>query len=230
MQIEKKNSWKMFNQIAPTYDRINRILSFGLDRGWRKQIAKYLPENKPLQILDLATGTGDQLLALLESDRLIQKAVGIDLAKEMLNIAETKLRNYKDKVQILQADAQILPFEDCTFDAATFSFGVRNVPNPLQSLREINRTLQIGGICLILEFSLPPRPIRMGYLFYLRHILPRLGNFLSKQSNAYTYLNQTIETFPTGESFARLMRQANFKNISMKQMALGSVTLYIGKK
>lgn len=230
MLIEKKNSWKMFNQIAPTYDRINRILSFGLDQSWRKQVVKYLPQEKSLKILDLATGTGDQLLASLGSKALIQKATGIDLAKEMLTIAEAKLKSYKDKIELIQADAQDLPFIDNTFDAATFSFGIRNVPNPLLSLQEIYRTLKPGGICLILEFSLPPKPIRAGYLFYLRHILPRLGNFLSKQASAYTYLNQTIETFPTGVAFAKLMQQAAFKNITLKQLTLGSVTLYIGTK
>lgn len=230
MLIEKKASWKMFNQIAPTYDRINRILSLGLDQNWRKQVVKYLPLEKPLQILDLATGTGDQLLASLKSHATIQKATGIDLAKEMLSIAESKLSCYKDKIELLQADAQNLPFQENTFDAATFSFGIRNVPNPLLSLQEIYRTLKPGGICLILEFSLPPKPIRTPYLLYLRHILPRLGNFLSKQPSAYTYLNQTIETFPTGPAFVKFMQQASFKNITFKQFTFGTVTLYIGRK
>ncbi|HSX13351.1 MAG TPA: bifunctional demethylmenaquinone methyltransferase/2-methoxy-6-polyprenyl-1,4-benzoquinol methylase UbiE [Chlamydiales bacterium] len=230
MLIEKTNSWKMFNKIAPTYDRINRILSFGLDRGWRKQVAKYLPEKKPLHILDVATGTGDQLIALFESKAKIQQATGIDLAREMLAIAEKKLSGYRDKIQLIQADAQKIPNADHTFDVVTFSFGIRNVPNPLQSLQEIYRVLKKEGICLILEFSLPPKPIRAGYLFYLRHILPKIGNFLSKQATAYTYLNQTIETFPTGNAFANLLRQAGFKKITIKPFALGSVALYIGKK
>lgn len=230
MLIEKKNSWKMFNQIAPNYDRINRILSFGLDIGWRKQLVKFLPKKQSMQILDLATGTGDQLLALLNSNAEIQNAVGIDLAKEMLNIAEKKLSAHKDKISLLQADAQKLPFLDETFDAATFSFGIRNVPNPVESLKEIHRTLRSNGVCLVLEFSLPSRPIRSGYLFYLRHILPRVGNLLSKQANAYTYLNQTIETFPSGNAFLELLHDAGFRQVSLKSMAFGSVTLYIGIK
>lgn len=229
MLIEKKNSWKMFNQIASSYDRINRILSFGLDRGWRKKLIKYLPET-PLRILDLATGTGDQLLAILESRKSIKKAIGIDLAKEMLSIAEVKLSMYKGKVDLLQADAQEIPFVSNSFDVATFSFGIRNVPNPLQALEEIYRVLTPGGMCFILEFSLPRFPIRSGYLFYLRHILPSVGKFLSKQQSAYTYLNQTIETFPYGNEFIKIMHKAGFKNSTIKQMGLGSVTLYIGKK
>lgn len=227
-EVNKNSSWKMFNEIAPTYDRINRILSLGMDRGWRKFVAKHLPQEKNLRILDLATGTGDQLLALFESGASIEKATGIDLAKEMLIIAEKKLKN--KKAELLQADAQNLPFADNTFNAATFSFGIRNVPNPLQSLKEIYRTLKPKGKCLILEFSLPPQPIRIFHLFYLRHILPRLGNFLSKQTNAYTYLNQTIETFPSGDAFASLLKAASFKKIEMHPLALSSVTLYIGTK
>lgn len=230
MRIEKKNSWKMFNQIAPSYDRINRILSFGLDFGWRKQLVKFLPKKPSLRILDLATGTGDQLLALLKSNAQIEKAVGIDLAKEMLQIAKKKLSPYKDKISLLQADAQELPFQDETFDVTTFSFGIRNVPNPIASLKEIHRTLRSNGVCLVLEFSIPPKAIRGGYLFYLRHMLPRLGNFLSKQTNAYTYLNQTIETFPSGNAFLELFSLAGFSHLSLKPMALGTVTLYIGIK
>lgn len=228
MSEVKKNSWKMFNEIAPTYDRINRILSFGMDRGWRRQVAKHLPQQKNLALLDLATGTGDQLLAILESGASIEKAIGIDLAKEMLTIAQNKLKS--EKVELLQADAQNLPFADNTFHAATFSFGIRNVPNPLQSLKEIYRTLKPQGKCLILEFSLPPQPIRTFHLFYLRHILPRLGYFLSKQATAYTYLNQTIETFPSGNAFASLLKAAAFKKIELHPLFFGSVTLYVGTK
>lgn len=228
----KQDSWKMFNQIAPTYDRINRILSFGMDRAWRKKVSQSLPPKKNLRILDLATGTGDQMISLFEHGASIQKASGIDLAKEMLTVAKQKvsLKIYKDKVDFFQADAQKLPFPEKTFDAATFSFGIRNVPSPLESLQEIYRVLKPQGRCLILEFSMPPQPIRSAYLLYLRYILPRIGKYLSKSSNAYTYLNQTIETFPTGDAFASIMREASFSKISMVPMALGAVTLYIGVK
>ncbi len=222
----------MFDKIASTYDQINRILSFGMDKSWRKKVALNLPSKKNLRILDLATGTGDQLLSLFEHGASIQRASGIDLAKEMLMIAKGKLSSkiYKDKIDLICADAQKLPFADNTFDAATFSFGIRNVPDPLKSLQEIYRTLKPQGKCLILEFSLPPKPIRGSYLLYLRYILPRLGNFLSKQATAYTYLNKTIESFPSGDAFASLMKQAYFHKITLHPMALGAVTLYIGTK
>lgn len=232
MSSVKQDSWKMFNQIAPTYDRINRILSFGMDRAWRRKVSQSLPPKKNLRILDLATGTGDQMISLFEHGASIQKASGIDLAQEMLVVAKEKisLKLYKDKIDFFQADAQKLPFAEKTFDAATFSFGIRNVPNPLASLQEIYRVLKPQGRCLILEFSMPPKPIRGAYLLYLRHILPRIGKCLSKSQSAYTYLNQTIETFPTGDEFALIMKKASFHKISIVPMALGAVTLYIGIK
>lgn len=227
-----QDSWKMFNKIAPTYDRINKILSLGMDRGWRRFLAKNLPSKKNLKILDLATGTGDQLISLFENGASIQKAIGIDLAEDMLSIAKSKLNSkiYSDKIDLICADAQKLPFADNTFDAATFSFGIRNVPNPLLSLKEIYRTIKPHGKCLILEFSLPPQPIQTGYLLYLRYILPRWGSFLSKSPNAYSYLNKTIESFPSGAAFAQLLKQASFTKISIQPQALGAVTLYTGFK
>lgn len=221
------DSWKMFDLISPTYDRVNRILSLGLDRRWRQKVAKQLPQKKNLKILDLATGTGDQILALLNSKAHIQSITGIDLSAEMLAIAKKKLA---DKAQFQLADAEKLPFADESFDATTFSFGIRNVGNPLTSLQSIHRVLKVHGRCLILEFSLPPKPIRGFYLFYLRHILPHVGGLLSRKPSAYRYLNQTIEAFPCGKDFLDLMREAGFRRLYAMPLALGAVTLYVGEK
>ncbi|MES2273036.1 MAG: bifunctional demethylmenaquinone methyltransferase/2-methoxy-6-polyprenyl-1,4-benzoquinol methylase UbiE [Chlamydiota bacterium] len=228
----RKEIWKMFDAISPTYDRINRILSLGMDRKWRKEISKRLPSGRKLKLLDLATGTGDQIFSLLENGVSIQSAVGIDMASEMLVLAEKKLRSksYQTSVKFQRADAEKLPFQALSFDAATFSFGIRNVCDPLLSLKEIHRVLKPNGKCLILEFSLPPWPIRGPFLFYLRHILPRIGGLLSKAPTAYRYLNQTIETFPSGKDFCLLMKSASFQNIQAYPMALGGVTLYVGEK
>ncbi len=228
----RREVWKMFDLISPTYDRINRILSLGMDQGWRKKCAKHLPPEKSLKILDLATGTGDQLSALFESNASIQSATGIDLSQEMLQIAAKKFQTkpYGQKVRFLRADAEKIPFAASLFHVATFSFGIRNVTDPLASLKEIHRILKSGGKCLILEFSLPPKPIRGFYLFYLRHILPRIGGLLSKNPEAYKYLNQTIETFPSGKEFCLLLKKAQFEKIMAYPMALGAVTLYVGEK
>ncbi len=216
----------MFNQISKTYDRVNRILSLGQDLRWRKQVARELPLRAHLDVLDIATGTGDQLGALLQAGCSIRRAVGVDLADEMLGLARKKF----PQIEFLHADAQNLPFADQTFDATTISFGIRNIPDPVQALREMHRVLKPNGKTLVLEFSLPSRWIRPFFLLYLRKILPWLGGFFSKEKKAYVYLNQTIESFPSGENFCALMREAGFRTVSRKTMNFGAVTLYIGEK
>jgi demethylmenaquinone methyltransferase/2-methoxy-6-polyprenyl-1,4-benzoquinol methylase len=219
----------MFNEISPTYDFVNRVLSFGQDVRWRKKVARFLPLKPHLEILDLATGTGDQIAALYRAKISIQKAVGIDLAEEMLNIGRWKLKKFPS-AELMQGDAQKLNFPSESFDAATFSFGIRNVLDPLVSLREIHRILKQRGRCLILEFSMPNRWIRPFFLFYLRTILPRLGGILSKNLAAYRYLNRTIETFPSGDAFLALMKSAGFSSLKRIPMNFGSVSLYVGEK
>lgn len=229
---EKRDIWKMFNQISPTYDRLNQILSFGMDQRWRRSLARYLPKRSSLRLLDLATGTGDQMISLFEAGAPIAAATGIDLADGMIAIGKEKVEKkpYWNKIEWLRADAEALPFSDDSFDAATFSFGIRNVSDPLRSLKEIHRVLKPRGKCLILEFALPPQPIKSLYLIYLRHILPRIGGFYSKVPAAYRYLDETIETFPCGRAFCSLMESAGFHSAAVHWMALGAVALYVGEK
>lgn len=229
---DRKDVWKMFNRISPTYDRVNRILSLGMDQGWRRKVSSFLPERNNLRLLDLATGTGDQLIALFESPHKIETAVGLDLADEMLALGQKKVeaRPYWNKIEWLRADAENIPFADSSFDAITFSFGIRNVSDPAKSLREMYRTLKPEGKALILEFSLPPRPIRPLYFLYLRHILPRVGARYSNNPAAYRYLNETIETFPCGKAFCTMMEEAGFHSVKAHWMAFGAVTLYVGEK
>ncbi len=223
----RENVWKMFDEISPTYDRTNRIISFGMDQRWRERAAAFLPPQKNLKILDLATGTGDQALALIKSHASIHSITGIDLSKQMMEIAKRKIPS---KMQFITADAEKLPFKSMSFNAATFSFGIRNVSDPLKALKEIYRVLLPKGRGLILEFSLPPQPIRFFFLFYLRHILPLLAGVISNNRSAYQYLNQTIEHFPSGKEFCLLMKEAGFGRLKQIPMNFGSVTLYIGEK
>lgn len=227
MNPSKKDVWKMFDIISPTYDKINRVLSLGMDQRWRKKLAKELPPKKNLKIIDLATGTGDQAAALLKSRASIHSITGIDLSLDMMEIGKKK---GLEKMEFCKGDAENPPFPDATFDVATFSFGIRNVNSPLKSLQSIHHILKPKGRCLILEFSLPPKPIRGVYLFYLRYILPQLGGLLSGKKEAYKYLNETIEEFPSGKDFCFLLKEAGFHKIRAIPMALGAVTLYIGDK
>ncbi len=227
----RENGSQNFDPISKSYDRLNRILSLANDLRWRRKVASFLPQG-PLTLLDLATGTGDQIFTLLDTPNTIQRAIGIDLSDNMLALARQKLEKkpYKASVELHQGDAQALPFPNHSFDVCTISFGIRNMPDPLLALSEMHRVLKPGGRCLILEFSLPPSPIRQPYLFYLRHILPYLGGWISGHPAAYRYLNRTIEEFPSGAAFASWLEESQFRHITLHPMQWGAVTLYVAEK
>lgn len=223
----------MFNHISPTYDRANRILSLGIDQYWRRKVAKFMPKKENIRLLDCATGTGDQLFSLMKRSRNVSQAVGIDMASEMLRIGKQKLKQkpYARKVTLKQACVTSLPFIDNSFDCATISFGIRNVVDVSSCLKEIHRVLNPGGRILVLEFSLPTnRKLKAAHLFYLRRLIPKVGGWISKDKEAYSYLNQTIETFPYGESFCHLLSDAGFKKVKAHPLTFGIVTLYQGDK
>ena len=231
--LPKKNAWKIFDRISKTYDSTNRIISLGMDRSWRKKIAGYLPEGDNLYLLDLATGTGDQIIALMENSSRLNKAVGIDLSEGMLKIAKQKLsmKAYGERIELKRADAQELPFLNNEFDVATMTFGIRNVSDVSKTLKEIRRVLKSGGKLLLLEFSLPSFFfIRIPYLIYLRYILPKIGKWMSEDAYAYVYLNKTIETFPSGKAFLDLLKGAGFSKAGRYSLMLGSVSLYEAEK
>lgn len=221
----------MFDRIAHRYDLLNRLLSLGQDVVWRKKVAAHLPDLAQMQVLDLATGTGDLLLTLARRNDNVAGGVGIDLAEKMLEIGRQKItRQGLDGMLRLQAgDAVQIPFDDQQFDAVTISFGIRNVLDVPRSLSEMRRVLNPGGRALILEFSLPANALlRKLYLFYFRHVLPRIGGLISGDSYAYRYLNETVETFPYGEAFCELMRQAGFEAVRMTPLTFGIATIYQG--
>ncbi|MBI2743157.1 MAG: bifunctional demethylmenaquinone methyltransferase/2-methoxy-6-polyprenyl-1,4-benzoquinol methylase UbiE [Chlamydiales bacterium] len=223
----------MFDAISPTYDTVNRVMTGGIDRRWRRELSSLLPSGDKLSLLDCATGTGDQLFSLMESSSTIATAVGIDLAQEMLKYAASKLETkpYKDRVQWIHASASDLPFAEATFDCLTISFGIRNVDDLSKSLQEFRRVLKSGGRLLILETSLPKNPlIRSAHLFYIRHLLPKIGGWLSKNRAAYVYLNKSAEAFPCGESFCSILREAGFKNVRAHPQTFGAVTIYQADK
>lgn len=229
----KANSWRMFDRIARTYDRLNGILSFGIDRRWRRKLARHLPDNPThLDLLDLATGTGDQIFTLHRTAPTRWKSLtGTDLSEKMLNEARRKAPERLGDVPAVwrTASAEDLPFPDASFDVATMSFGIRNVPNPVRALREIHRVLRPGGRALILEFSLPRCVLlRIPYLFYFRHVLPWIGGKISGDPGAYRYLNRTVEAFPYEADFVELMGQAGFAQPSFIRLSGGIACLYQG--
>ncbi len=232
---EKQKSWQIFDQIAGTYDITNRVLSMRQDVLWRKKLSKLLPAGMHLQHLDLATGTGDQILHLIKSlskDK-ISYSLGTDLSEEMLKIGRKKIatQNLTHKIELKTGDATKLPLEASRFDVATMSFGIRNVPNVSQCLNEIFRVLKPSGRVLILEFSLPnSKALREAYLFYFRKVLPKLGGAISGHMDAYKYLNNSVEDFPYGEKFLNLMRESGFSDVKAYPLTFGIATIYVGDK
>ncbi len=223
---------EMFDHIAHRYDLLNRLLSFGRDIAWRKRFLRGLPERPGLRVLDLATGTGDVLLTLAADPRVASGA-GLDMSAGMLRYAAAKLaaRGLDERFPLIRGDAARLALQSSIFDVITISFGIRNVAQVEDALREMLRVLRPGGRAMIMEFSIPANRIfRPVYLFYLRHVLPRLGSFLSGDANAYRYLNQTVESFPYGCNFCKLMARAGFAHIECVTLSLGIATLYLGRK
>lgn len=223
--------WRMFDRIAPRYDLLNRVLSGGIDVRWRARIAKLLPPGERLRLLDVATGTADQILLLMDRAPSIVEAVGIDLAENMLELGREKVSRQLPgrAVTLKRGDALAIPEPDASFDVCTISFGIRNVTDVVAALREMRRVLRPGGRAFVLEFSQPEaRWFRALYYFYLRHLLPAVGGWLSGDRGAYRYLNVTIESFPSGEAFCELMRRAGFSNVHAVPLTMGIATIYHG--
>jgi len=232
IDARKKESYKIFDSIAPTYDSLNHILSFGIDILWRKKLTKKLPHKNELFVVDLATGTGDVALHLSQ-EKKIQKIQGFDLSKKMIEIGTQKVqnKNVAHKVSLDIGDGMDIPLEDNSVDVVTLSFGIRNFSNPQKGLDEIYRVLKPGGRALIMEFSIPKNTlVKKAYFFYFRKVLPWIGNKVSGHKDAYTYLNKTVESFPYGKEFLNLMDKAGLSNLEANLLTFGISTLYVGNK
>jgi demethylmenaquinone methyltransferase/2-methoxy-6-polyprenyl-1,4-benzoquinol methylase len=225
--------WRMFDRVARRYDLLNRLLSLGIDCAWRRKMATFLPPGKDLRVLDLATGTADQLLFLFHGSDRVRSGLGMDLAEKMLHIGRQKVarQGLATAVALKIGDAMAIPEEDNRFDVVTMAFGIRNMTDVHKALQEMYRVLKPGGRVLILEFSLPGnRLFRKAYLFYLRYCLPWIGAFVSGDTHAYRYLNKTIETFPRGAAFCRLLKDRGFTAVVAHPLTFGIATIYGGDK
>ena len=229
----KKNIWKVFDQISPSYDFLNHVLSLGIDSYWRRKMLKYLPTQQEICLLDLATGTAAQLITIIKHAKQVKSALGIDLSEEMIRIGQKKIidKAYAHQITLLKGDATRIAMEDACIDCITMSFGIRNITHPKKCLEECMRVLKDKGRLLILEFSIPKNHLAKAfYLFYLRHILPNIGGMISKDKKAYQYLSQTIETFPYGQAFCKLLKDQGFVHVKAYPMTFGIATLYVGEK
>ncbi len=219
----------MFDRIAATYDFLNHTLSLGLDIQWRNRAVRSLPARKNDLVLDVATGTGDLAFALLRA-RPKARIVGVDLARNMLRIAREKRRRQgiaERCYSVLAGDALQLPFSDNRFDALMIAYGIRNVPDMGRALKEFHRVLKPGGHLLVLEFSLPRLPLlRNAYIFYFEKILPRLGGFVSGDSEAYAYLPASVGAFVTPEELQALTETHGFHHV-LTRLLTGGVTYFL---
>lgn len=222
----------MFNSIAPKYDLLNHLLSFGIDRVWRRRLVKRILANKPGLILDVATGTADLAISLAKKNEGVS-VVGIDISESMLRIGTEKVakRKLTQRIDLVHASALSIPFPDNHFDAAMVAFGVRNFEDLLLGLNEICRVLKPGSELGVLEFSMPKRwPLNALYRFYFRNLLPWVGGLISGNRDAYSYLPESVATFPEGDSFAAILLECGFKNVEIVKQTFGVATIYLARK
>ncbi len=228
---KKEEVAEMFNNISGKYDFLNHFLSLGIDRIWRKKAIKILGKVQPKKILDIATGTGDFAIEALKLNP--EEVIGIDISEGMLKVGQEKMVKKKiDHIIKLQlGDSENLEFDDNTFDGYTVGFGVRNFENLKAGLGEMLRVLKPNGMGIVLEFSKPKKfPVKQYYAFHSKYIIPTIGKSVSKDSSAYEYLPESIQAFPEGENFIKILQEVGYKDCGMQTVSGGIATIYWGKK
>lgn len=228
---KKEQVAQMFDTISQNYDGLNRIISFGIDIKWRKKVLELVTKTNPDLILDIATGTGD--LAILMASTKAKRIIGLDISAGMLAVGRKKIeaKNLSEKIEMILADSEKMPFEDNTFDAITVAFGVRNFENLETGLSEILRVLKPNGLFVILETSIPEKtPYKQGYHFYSKNILPLIGKLFSKDRSAYHYLSESASVFPYGEKLNTILKKIGFIDSVALPQTFGVATIYTASK
>ncbi len=223
---------RMFDKIAPKYDLLNRLLSLGIDVQWRKRAIRYLKKDQPKTILDVATGTAD---VAIMSAKILKPVgiIGIDIANQMLDLGRVKIANagLENTITLETGDSEKLRFGDNSFDAVTVAFGVRNFEHLEQGLAEMFRVLRPGGRAVILEFSKPHFfPFKQFYNAYFKYVLPLIGRLTSRDVRAYTYLFESVQTFPEGQDFLNILTKIGYQNPTCERLTLGICSIYSATK
>lgn len=221
----------MFDNIAHRYDFLNQLLSLGIHKSWRKKAVRLLELDHPVQLLDIATGTGDFAIEALKLKP--GRVIGIDISEGMLKLGREKIkkRGLEGLIELQLGDSENLPFETGSFDGITVGFGVRNFENLEKGIAEIYRVLKPNGKLSILEFSKPKKfPVKQLYAFYFKRVTPSLGKLFSKDASAYTYLPESVNAFPDGAHFLKILENAGFKNTAAYPVTFGIASIYVGKK
>lgn len=227
----KENISGMFDAIAPTYDKLNHILSLNADKKWRKKAVDELLMNYPRHILDIATGSGDMIVEIL--NRGDYQITAIDISPKMIEIAKHKISKLtcKKSIEFILSPAELMPFADNVFDGVTVAFGVRNFEHLEIGLSEIKRVLKTGGHLIILEFVKPQNKLTKNFIgFYLKYWLPFIGKRISNNKDAYQYLNQSINEFYKSRDFENICTRIGFQKIKTKVLFMGLVAIFVLKK
>ena len=223
---------QMFDNIAPTYDKLNHRLSWDIDKGWRKKAISYLKPFNPQTILDIATGTGD--FAILAAEMLHPKRlVGADISEGMMEIGRKKVKakGLQEIISFEKEDCLKLSYPDNSFDAVTAAFGIRNFQNLEQGLSEMYRVLKPSGMFCVLELTTPVSfPMKQLFHIYSNLILPFYGKLISHDTSAYSYLNKTIEAFPQGETMMGILKKTGFSKTTFRRLTFGICTMYVAYK
>ena len=222
----------MFDEIAPKYDQMNHLMTFGIDKAWRKKGLQKLKDFNPQTILDVATGTGD--LAIKAFKSLKPKLIlGIDISEGMMEIGKQKVskEGLSDYIKFEWQDCSELQLKSESFDAVMMAFGIRNFANPDKALQNILRVMRVGGKLMILELSTPEHfPMKQIYSVYSRYIIPALGHKFAKNQNAYKYLPKSIAAFPQNKAFKTILEKNGFHSVQYKKLFPGVCTLYLATK
>lgn len=229
---KKEGVKKMFDNIAPDYDKLNHILSLNIDKNWRKKAVRELAdEARPLNVLDVACGTGDFTIEIARKVPQGSTVVGVDISDGMIAVGLEKLAKLGIDAALEVADCEALPYEDNTFDRISVGFGVRNFEHLELGLSEMYRVLTPGGKLVILELSVPSNAfIRWCYKLYFLKILPFIGGLVSGDRSAYEYLPASVLRFPAPDKFMSIMKSAGFDVVEHRALTLGVCRMYIGKK
>ena len=235
MSVDKSSSRirRMFGEIAPRYDLLNRLLSLGIDRWWRKRTVGLVPPRGTGPILDVCTGTADLALAYWRASGRVARVVGLDFCRPMLAIGREKVRRADARgIQLIEGDAARLPLADDTFEIVCVAFGLRNISDTDVGLGEMVRVCRRGGRVAVLEFSIPRAwPLGAVYGWYFRRILPRIGQALAGSGQgAYNYLPASVGQFPQGEALLQRMRRAGLHHVRSHRFTFGVASLYVGEK
>lgn len=230
---KKQQVAEMFNNISHSYDFLNHFFSLGIDVLWRKKAIRILKKENPKRILDVATGTGDFALEAVRMKMNDVQIVGVDISAGMIEVGRKKVaaKKLENSITFQIADSENLPFETGHFDAFTVAFGVRNFQDLRKGMSEMFRVLRTDGTGVIIEFSRPKRfPVKQLFTFYFKYIMPTIGKLVSKDARAYTYLPESVDAFPAGDDFLRIMQELGYRECRCIPLSGGIASIYIGKK